>query len=117
MPPGDSVTTSYAYDLTAAEIEALTPAEITAIGANGYTSIVSTDASVVLQPLQAQALTNTSLQLTVPVGDTVTTDYTYDLAAAEIETLTPAAITAIAANGYTSIASTDGLVVLTIARP
>ena len=116
VPPGDSVTTSYAYDLTAAEIEALTPAEITAIGANGYTSIVSTDASVVLQPLQAQALTNTSLQLTVPVGDTVTTDYTYDLAAAEIETLTPAAITAIAANGYTSIASTDGSVVLTIAQ-
>ena len=107
-PSGDTVTIAD----SAAAIEGLTPAEIAALPSIGVTGITSLDASVTLLPLQAEALAAASIQITVPHGDTVTTDYAYDLTATEIEALTPAEIAAIGANGYTSIVSTDASVIL-----
>ncbi len=96
---------------TAANIEALTPAQIAALAPIGFTEIVATDTSVVLTVAQALALED-PIAISAPAGQTVTI---VDSETA-IDTLTPAQIDTLAAVGVSGIgvASLTGAAPLTI---
>jgi hypothetical protein len=74
VPAGDSVTL---VD-TASDIEALSPSEISGIGAIGFTGISVTDASLTLDVAQALAVLKDDLAVTPPQGDLVTVADTAD---------------------------------------
>lgn len=123
---------------TAANIESLTAAELSAAGRLGLGQIVSTGGSLVLNVAQALALENNLVGLRVPVGDTVVINDTaanlLTLTAAEvsgfgvfgisgpggtaagIQAETPFQFTVIGALGFTAITVTDGPVTLTAAQ-
>ena len=135
-PTGDTVTVGD----TAADIEGLTPSEITALPATGVTAIAASDASVTLTVGQAVALEGTSLVVTALLpGDTVTVADTIanvlsltsgELAllpsigvtgvsvadtAGDIEGMTTSQITSLVSNGVTAITATDFSVQLSVA--
>jgi len=109
VPSGDKVT---ATD-TAANVQALTPAQITALPGIGASGIVSTNASVTLSVAQAVALEGVNLKISVPSGDKITVSDT----AANVQALTPGQITALPGIGVTAVSvSSASNVTLTVAQ-
>ena len=102
VPAHDTVTISD----TAAQIETLTAAEISALPGVGVTAIDATDASVTLTVAQAVALEGVSIPVAAPVGDTVTLSDTI----ANLLKLTPSEIADLPAIGVTGIDPTGSLV-------
>jgi hypothetical protein len=103
---------------TTSNIESLTPVEAFGISNFDISNIVVTDGSLVLDPLQAALIQEFGyVQIAVPPNDTVTTvSVPDDLDAEQIGSLTAPDIAVIAANGYTTIAATNGSVALSIAQ-
>jgi len=108
VPAGDGVIVSD----TAANIEALTTAQIAALPAAGFTRITATNASVALTVAQGEALAASGLPLTVPPGAALTVADTF----VALEALTPAEILALKAAGITGLTSTVGSPVFTVAQ-
>ena len=107
-PSGDGVIVSD----TAANIEALTTAQIAALPAAGFTGITATNASVALTIAQGEALVSSGLPLTVPSGDKLTVADTF----VALEGLSPAEILALKMAGVAGLTSTVGSPVFTVAQ-
>jgi len=108
VPSGDKVTIS---DL-AANIMALTTAQIAALPAAGVSALVATDRNVTLSVAQAVALESAALTLSLPAGDyTVLSD-----TAAHIDGLTAAQIADLSALHVTKISASDTSVALSVAQ-
>ena len=107
VPSGDTVTIAD----TAADIEAMTPAELDALPTARITAIAATDGSIVLQPGQANAITSAGLHMSVPHDDHIIVADT----AADVIAMTTAQIAADASLGVTEIATSSG-VVLNVAQ-
>ena len=84
---------------TAAAIETLGAGAILGLPGLGVAVVTATDAGVVLQPAQAQALLSAGLQVVVPSGDTVSVDET----PSGLLALTPSSIAALADAGIEAI--------------
>jgi autotransporter passenger strand-loop-strand repeat protein len=97
---------------TAANLETLSASDIADLAGIGFTGFTSTDASVVLTAAQADAIGKAGIALTVPTNKTITVSDT----AADIEALSKTDILALHAAGVTSVAATDGSVVLSITQ-
>ena len=97
VPAGDSVTL---VD-TASDIEALSPADISGIGAIGFTGIDVTDAALTLDVAQALAILKDDLAVTPPQGDLVTVADTAD----NIGALTAQQLAGLEALGVTNFAA------------
>jgi autotransporter passenger strand-loop-strand repeat protein/ELWxxDGT repeat protein len=108
VPTGDTVTVTD----SASAIEAMTPAEIAALAASGFTAITANDASVAFSVAQAVALQPGGLVVSAPADDTVSVSDT----AADIETLTPDQIAMLALSGITEITATDASLIFSIAQ-
>ncbi len=93
-PAGDAVTLAD----TAADIEAMTPAQLGALTSIGVTAVDVTDQSITLTVAQALALYD-PVPISVPPGDTVIVADTE----AEIESLTPTEVAGLAAIGVKEI--------------
>ncbi|MGD0720452.1 MAG: NF038122 family metalloprotease [Roseiarcus sp.] len=99
LPPGYS----WIVSDTAANIEALTPAEIVAAPSAQASAFAATDGSVVLTVAQALAFETASLSIAPPPGGAVILAD----AAANLEALKPAEIAGLESVGVTGIAATD----------
>ena len=97
---------------TASDIETLSPAQIAALGRAGARSITATGGSVILSIVTAVAYEQAGYAIAVPAGDAVTVAD----AAAMIASTTQAQANALKAAGYTGIASTNGVVMLSLAE-
>jgi hypothetical protein len=84
---------------TAAAIESLGAGAILGLPALGVAVITATDAGVVLQPAQVQALLSAGVEVAVPFGDTVSVDET----PSGLLALTPASISALPDDGIDAI--------------
>ena len=136
-PAGDT----YVVQDTAANIESLTPDQVTAAAAPfgiGVSAIQSTDTTIILNEAQAQAINNASLSISAPAGKQVIVDYTVaeavpleapppvslpaianaavDDAAANVSTLTPDQISAPPSIGVSEIVAKGASLVLSTAQ-
>jgi hypothetical protein len=99
VPAGDTVTLSDPAGL----IGTLAPSQLSGFAAAGGTGIAATDASLVLNAAQAQAVTQAHLAVTVPAGDTVNVADT----AANILILSASDIAALKAAGFAALTVVD----------
>ena len=93
---------------TAADIEAMTAAQMLTLGTIGVDAITVTDASVTLTLAQYDALLIENIELNVPSNDSVNViDTTDSLTAAQIEALNGQQVEEFQAIGYTTLAASD----------
>jgi hypothetical protein len=97
---------------TAADIDALTAAQITSLAARHVQSVASVDTSLALSEADAVDLETGGITISVPTGSTAVVS---DLAG-NIQKLTAAQITGLAAIGFAGITSTNASVTLTVAQ-
>ena len=97
---------------TAAQIEALTQSQISALHAEGYASIVSTDTSVALTVAQAIALEGADILVSAPSGSSVGISDT----AKDLKTLTAPRSRPAGDSASAGVTSTNASVALTVAQ-
>ena len=113
--PFDNTDSVTVFD-TAADIQAMTPAQMSALTEIGVGEISVNDPAIILTAPQATALSLASIQLIVPQGGSIAIDRTDTLTAAAIEDMTQTQADELAAFGYSTLSASDASIVLTVGQ-